>query len=244
MDPNSLDVAEVDRQLDKYGYTIVKTDAVASLCSAARSEYEQCFRTLKLHGPSERFDFHELEVAPWRKLAIGSRNGLGNPYAQNLQTTYFNPSDARTPALGKLFATMLGIRNQLMRVDRNFGSRPELDRYWDACRIHHYPRGGGFMVKHKDTHFPKVMSAQSALPYYQISALLSRKSVDFNTGGGFVVGPDNKTVDVETEGGFGALVIFDGRAFHGVDDIDLDQVIDFSRPDGRLAAFVNLYPVL
>ena len=26
-------------------------------------------------------------------------------------------------------------------------------------------------------------------------------------------------------------------------DLDLDQVIDFSRGDGRLAAFVNLYSV-
>ena len=26
-------------------------------------------------------------------------------------------------------------------------------------------------------------------------------------------------------------------------DVDLDQVIDFSRSDGRLAAFVNLYSV-
>ena len=27
----------------------------------------------------------------------------------------------------------------------------------------------------------------------------------------------------------------------GDTDVDLDQVIDFDRPDGRLAAFVNLY---
>src|SRR5215470_2262762 len=120
MDLNALNVAEVDRRLDKDGYLIVKDDAIVSLCEAARAEYEQCLRTLKLHAPSERFDFHELEVAPWRKLAIGSRNGLGNPYAQNLQSIYFNPSDARTPALGKLFGAMLGVRNKLMRVDRDF----------------------------------------------------------------------------------------------------------------------------
>jgi hypothetical protein len=29
-----------------------------------------------------------------------------------------------------------------------------------------------------------------------------------------------------------------------VEDVDLDQVIDFSRSDGRLAAFVNLYSVM
>jgi hypothetical protein len=45
------------------------------------------------------------------------------------------------------------------------------------------------------------------------------------------------------EAGFGSWVIFDGWTYHGVDDVDLDLVIDFSRPDGRLAAFVNLYSV-
>src|SRR5476649_1917929 len=141
MDLSSLNVDEIDRHLDRDGYMIVKTDAIALLCPDARAEYEECFRTLKLHAPRERFDFHELAVAPWRKLAIGSRNGLGNPYAQNLQSIYFNPLDERTPALGKLFRTMLSIRNQLMRVDQTFGSQPDRDRFWDACRVHHYPRG-------------------------------------------------------------------------------------------------------
>jgi hypothetical protein len=49
---------------------------------------------------------------------------------------------------------------------------------------------------------------------------------------------------LENEGGFGSLVIFDGRTYHSVEDVDLDQVIDFSRPDGRLAAFVSLYSVM
>jgi hypothetical protein len=34
-------------------------------------------------------------------------------------------------------------------------------------------------------------------------------------------------VDLETEGGFGSLVPFGGRTYHGVQDVDLDQVIVF-----------------
>ena len=37
------------------------------------------------------------------------------------------------------------------------------------------------------------------------------------------------------------MILFDGRTYHGVADVDVDQVIDFSRPDGRAAAFVNVY---
>jgi hypothetical protein len=112
------------------------------------------------------------------------------------------------------------------------------DKFWNACRIHHYPRGGGFMSVHKDTYFPVQLGDK---PFYQVSAALSRKGTDFMTGGGIVFDSEKKKVDLEAVGGFGSLVIFDGRGFHGVEDVDLDQVFDFSRTDGRLAAFVSLY---
>jgi hypothetical protein len=100
------------------------------------------------------------------------------------------------------------------------------------------------MVTHRDTHFPQVINSQIAKPFYQICVLLSRKNEDFFSGGGVIYDGSKERVDLETRGGFGALVLFDGRTYHGVEDVDLDQVIDFSRPDGRLAAFVNLYSVM
>jgi hypothetical protein len=97
---------------------------------------------------------------------------------------------------------------------------------------------------HKDTHFPQVMNAEIGKPFYQVCVLLSRKNVDFFAGGGVIIDNQQNKIDLETKGGFGALILFDGRTYHGVEDVDLDQVIDFSRADGRLAAFVNLYSVL
>jgi hypothetical protein len=97
------------------------------------------------------------------------------------------------------------------------------------------------MSLHRDTYFPQIMAAQIGKPYYQICALLSRKNKDFSTGGGVIVDQQKNKVDLETQGGFGSLILFDGRSYHGVEDVDLDQIIDFSRSDGRLAAFVNLY---
>jgi hypothetical protein len=131
-----------------------------------------------------------------------------------------------------------------MGVDPSFGSNPEQDRFWNACRVHHYPRGGGFMATHQDTHFPQVIGAQIGKPFYQVCVLLSRKNSDFFSGGGVVYDNEKNKIDLETEGGFGSLILFDGRTYHGVEDVDLDQVIDFSRGDGRLAAFVNLYSVM
>jgi hypothetical protein len=50
----------------------------------------------KIHrftSPRENFHYSILQSAPWRKLAIGSANGLGYSYAQNLQSIYFDVND-------------------------------------------------------------------------------------------------------------------------------------------------------
>jgi hypothetical protein len=222
-------------------YIVIKDAEVEQISSAARVEYQRCLQGSKIHAPREQFHYSALTKEPWRKLAIGSSNGLGDPYAQLVQSVYFDANDKNYPALGSLFKIMNIIRNRLMRVDESFGDDPARDKFWNACRTHHYPRGGGFMAMHKDTHFPQVISAQIGKPFYQICVLLSRKADDFFSGGGVVVNNQNERVDVETQGGFGSVVVFDGRTYHGVEDVDLDQVLDFSRSDGRLAAFANLY---
>jgi hypothetical protein len=244
MDVTAVDTDYIDNELDRRGYLIVHDTGIERSCVDAREEYLRCLRSSRLHPTREKFHYSVLSNQPWRKLAIGSTNGLGVPYAQNLQSIYFDPNDLNFPALGSLFKTMLLIRNRLMGVDPSFGSNPEQDRFWNACRVHHYPRGGGFMATHQDTHFPQVIGAKIGKPFYQVCVLLSRKYTDFFSGGGVVYDNDRTKIDLETAGGFGSLILFDGRTYHGVEDVDLDQVIDFSRDDGRLAAFVNLYSVL
>jgi hypothetical protein len=236
-----IDPAGIDRELGSRGYLIIHDPEIEQLSQAARLEYDRCLQTSTLHATREKFHYSTLAKAPWRKLAIGASTGLGYPYAQNLQSIYFDANDPNYPTLGSLFRVMILIRNKLMGVDLSFGSDPERDRFWNACRVHHYPRGGGFMATHQDTHFPQIIDAQIGKPFYQICVLLSRKNTDFYSGGGVIFDNARERVDLETAGGFGALVLFDGRTHHGVEDVDLDQVIDFSRPDGRLAAFVNLY---
>jgi hypothetical protein len=243
MNMTEIDPVRIDSELNSSGYLILHDPEIEQISLKARAEYDRCLRASKLHAPRERFQHTALSKAPWRKLAIGSSNGLGESYAQNLQSIYFDANDANYPALRKLFGLMILIRNKLMGVDPDFGSNPERDRFWNACRVHHYPRGGGFMATHRDTHFPQVIDAQIGKPFYQVCVLLSRKNADFFTGGGVIYDRDKKKIDIEETGGFGSLILFDGRTYHGVEDVDLDQVIDFSRGDGRLAAFVNLYSV-
>jgi|GEM_PF-2256611 len=230
----------VDEELNRQGYLVLKDKRLESECEAARNEYEACLKNIKPHPPNEKFDYERLSREPWRKLAIGSRNGMGHPIAQNLQTMYFDPSDKNYPALGSLFNSMIAVRNNLMMVDADFGKDPKRDGFWNACRVHHYPRGGGFMSLHRDEYFPSKL-ADKDKPFYQMLVLLSRKNIDFFTGGGVLVSFKDKKIDVETEAGFGSMILYDGRTKHGVEDVDPDQIIDFSRSDGRMAALVNLY---
>lgn len=240
MNMTNFDPEMVDKELNSEGYLILKDKELESQCEGARKEYEVCLRKAKLHAPSEKFSYENLSREPWRKLAIGSKNGMGDPIAQNVQTTYFNHNDKNYPALGSLFKSMIVVRNKLMRVEPDYGNDPKRDGFWNACRMHHYPRGGGFMTLHRDTYFPNKL-ADKDKPFYQMLVLLSRKKVDFFTGGGVLVGVKNQKIDVETEGGFGSMILYDGRTQHGVEDVDLDQVLDFSRPDGRIAALIGLY---
>lgn len=98
------------------------------------------------------------------------------------------------------------------------------------------------MVEHADTYFPRVLTS-SRVPFLQVMALLSVKKVDFHTGGSFLINRDGIRTYVEDDFPLGAVVMFDGSIRHGVEDVDLDQVLDFNSPAGRIAAFVNLYQV-
>src|SRR6266851_1054724 len=99
MDLANFDPDIVDKALSTQGYLILRDKNLDDTCEAARTEYSLCLETLKLHAPSDRFDYRQLSREPWRKLAIGGRNGDGLPIAQNLQTTYFDVNDRNYPAL-------------------------------------------------------------------------------------------------------------------------------------------------
>lgn len=234
-------------ELREKGYAVVpaKVSGMREIATAAREEYLACMRSAVLHAPRHRFTRHQLASGPWRKLAIGSTNGLGDPYAQLLQTTYFDEHtcDRIAPSLSVLFQELIALRNALVDDLPDRGSVPARDGFWNACRIHHYPRGGGFMVAHRDTHFPKVLATKE-LAFLQVSALLSRRGRDFFTGGGFLHTKTGENISFESDDSFGDIVCFDGSIIHGVADIDPDQVMDFSETSGRLAAFCSLYEEL
>lgn len=238
-----LNIDGISNRIQNNGFVTEIDGEIVQLAHGARAEYLKAMSSLQVHAPRERFSPKDLEHGPWRKFTIGSANGLGESYAQMLQTTYFHEHNVGTPTLNAFFAALIKLRNRVLGIRDDFGSKPSQDEFWNACRIHHYPRGGGFMVEHNDTHFPKVLSS-SDVPFLQVMAPLSTKGVDFHTGGSFVINRDAVRMYPEDECPIGAVVMFDGSTRHGVEDVDPDQVLDFNLPSGRIAAFVNLYQVL
>jgi hypothetical protein len=240
-----INVDLIESGLKNKGFYILEDKPLLDLVSKARDEYLHSFHQLPLHSAQERFTPTELQRKPWRKLAIGARNGLGESYAQFLQTTYFHEQDIEYPHLVRLFSKMIKLRNLLLKLPDDFGSCPERDLFWNACRIHHYPSGGGFMMAHKDTHFPRVLEG-SGFPFLQIMIPLSKREDDFVTGGGFIVPKDTEQkYFFETVDSFGDAVLFDGgHITHGVDDVDGNKLVDFQSKSGRFAAFVNVYQLL
>lgn len=234
------DLAVIRKSLERDGWAAFTSPLFTELGLLARSDYLTSMAVTKIHAPDESFGPSDLERRPWRKLAIGSQNGLGEPYAQLLQTTYFDEADKQFNGLTNLFRELRLLRNSLLEIPSDFGTNRARDRFWNACRIHHYPIGGGFMMEHQDTHFPRVLEG-SNLPFLQVMMLLSSKGRDYSTGGGFVVSRDGERLDFENDFGIGTLILFDGSIRHGVADVDRHEILDFDSQRGRLAAFVNVY---
>ena len=226
--------------IEKHGYTIIDRCLSPQLLAAAREEYAACMRDEPLHAQGEKFKPADLEKAPWRKQAVGSRSGSGEPYSQLLQTTYFRPGDKRFPALSTIFSAMIALRNALTGMHPEYGNNLDRDAFWNACRIHHYPQGGGHMAAHRDTLFPHLLQ-DFKIPFIQMMVTLTARGTDFHTGGCYVVDRSGEKVFFETADNAGYLVLFDGATVHGVDDIDPSALLDFASPKGRMALFVNLY---
>lgn len=229
--------------MSEKGYCIISDWDFKSKTLAAREEFIRSMAACEISLPKKKFHFSDLRSKPHRKLTVCSVNGLGETYPQVLQTTYFSIADPAYPNLGAVFNSLITIRNKVLGVRDDFGNDPANDKFWNACRLHHYPRGGSFMVGHKDTHFPSLLE-EAGHPFLQALVILSTRSKDFHTGGGFVVDREGNKILYETEDNFGSIVCFDGSITHGVEDVDSDQILDFQQTSGRLAGFANLYKVL
>ncbi|MFT5813642.1 MAG: hypothetical protein ACI9VT_001395 [Psychroserpens sp.] len=174
------------------------------------------------------------------KLSIGGAQKFGVYRPRCLRTIYNPMWEDDIFGARESFRKMAQVRNVLYGFDQNFAIDEVEDGMWTASRFHQYPAGGGFLISHKDIVVPKVHEKEGYKGFYQLIMAMSKKGVDFETGGGFASIKGEKYYfeeDVE----YGDIVIYDGRTVHGVDDIDPHKPFRQTSIDGRIAAFVTLY---
>ena len=127
------------------------------------------------HDPRDtdavRRNFQKLQVGA--NSGVNSRRTLGR-----FMRVLYNPIFAEDVyGMREHFVTLAQFRNLLYGLPIDFAVHGTDDSYWTCARIQQYPRGGGFMVPHRDM-YSQVASTEAGLGYYQPILLLTEKGVE------------------------------------------------------------------
>jgi hypothetical protein len=144
--------------------------------------------------------------------------------------------------LNSSFKDLAIVRNFLMGIGSNFGLDDDPNaELWTASRIHHFPKGGGFMSSHSDTVLPKVISDSAVgRGFFQPIMVMSQKGLDYETGGGFAV-IDGKTTVYEDFTEVGDIAVYNSATEHGCLEIDTHKPFAQRSGHGRFSGLVTLY---
>lgn len=180
----------------------------------------------------------------FQKLQIGANSGVdsGRTLGRFLRVLYNPIFEKDVYGMRSHFVRLAHFRNRLYDLPVDFAVESIDDGFFTCARIHQYPRGGGFMVPHRDM-YSKLVTVQSGLGYYQVFVVLTERGTDYRHGGGYI-DIDNERILFEAETRAGDVIVYDGRTVHGVADIDPLDPLELHRFGGRVAAFASLYQYL
>ena len=101
------------RNVFEKGFCVLEQFVDKQTIELAGAEYLSIMKNQKLHSQREKFSRDDLEKTAWRKSAIGSGNGLGDPISQVLQTTYFRETNPNVVNLTAAANSAILIRNSI-----------------------------------------------------------------------------------------------------------------------------------
>lgn len=213
-----IDPAEVRRSLD----TLKRGFSAANDRKRGRGEYH-------------------LVKTNYQRMLVGCTGGAPGYTNPRLYRTFYNPLwEDDIFGMHATFRQMARIRNQLSGLPDDYATEAEQDGLWSACRIQHYPRGGGFLIPHTDKAAHDAARRSGVERTVNLVLLMTKRGVDFADGGGYVVLKGEK-VFFEEDYEVGDLVIYNEGLIHGVDDIDPLEPLDTHSPEGRYTGFVTLF---
>jgi hypothetical protein len=232
---SDLNIMNVKARISDYSFCIIRgcvsKDAVNRSVERLRQVFLLSSDSLRTPESPESQNF--------QRLVIGAS---GDPYAESspgqFLRAFYNSIEANDVYyMHDIFSTMIHIRDRLCGMPCTVLHRQK--NLWNAARIHQYPRGGGFMTAHKDRVASKISNSVGR-EYFQVVCVMSQKGIDYATGGAFVVS-NEKVILIDDYAHVGDIIVYDGRAIHGVERIDAHLPLEVSKVSGRLAGLVTLY---
>jgi hypothetical protein len=180
----------------------------------------------------------------FQRLQVGANSGVGSLRTLGrFVRAFYNPMFADdVHGMRAHFATLARLRNLLAGRPREFAVAGDEAGSWTCARLLQYPRGGGFMVPHRDI-YAQAASHDIGQDFFQPVLLLTEHGRDYAEGGGYV-DHDGARFHFERHCRAGDVVVYDGRSVHGVADIDPLDPLDLHTLSGRVAALVSIYRVL
>ncbi|MDB0016194.1 hypothetical protein N9E28_01445 [Alphaproteobacteria bacterium] len=174
------------------------------------------------------------------KTNIGGASSRYNNYPRFFRTIYNPLWEEDIFGLRSEFKKLIQIRNIIYNLDMHFGSEGiEENGLFSACRLQHYPTGGGFFGTHRDTTLVDVANEKS-FDFYQLILMISASGEHFEEGGAFIE-KDGRRLLLEKKCLTGDVLIYDGRTLHGVEEIDPHKPLNLKGLSGRIVALASLY---
>ena len=181
----------------------------------------------------------------YQKFSVNGGEFRVKAYPQCVRSFYNPPFAPDVFGMREPFRAAAQVRNLLMGVPPTWAVDAIEDSFWTAARIHHYPRGGGFMSAHCEDYIPLLYKGTHLENlYFQPIIVMSRKGegsdCDYRSGGGFFTRGDERCYFEEFLN-LGDMVFYDTRVIHGVTEIDPKERFCQTELEGRFAGLVTLY---
>lgn len=238
-----LDRSDLDKRLQDLGVLVIRGLISATEIQKVKQKMRELFSMDDDHAGTGESPGQLYEN--YQKFSVNGGEFRDNAHPQCVRS-FYNPTFAPDVfGMRKAFQVTARVRNILMGVDVDWAINAIDDGFWTAARIHHYPRGGGFMSAHCEDYVPQFYKeANLENAYFQPLIAMSKKGpgpdCDYETGGGYFIHEERKCY-YEQHVNIGDILIYDTRVIHGVTEIDAAERFRQSELIGRFAGFVTLY---
>ena len=177
----------------------------------------------------------------FQKINLGGESRTASHDDARFFRAFYNPFWAEDIyEMHRNFRKVAQLRNFLSERPLDFAIDRDEGGMWTAARMHQFPRGGGFLVAHRDTVLPAANNAANLGEFYQPVMLMTQKGMHFEQGGGFSE-VNGEQIIYEDYAQRGDVVIYDTTTVHGVEDIDPREKYVHETINGRISCLVTLY---